>query len=47
LSTNSPRQLGQATICPANADEAAIGRLQKGQLIAIRRDIACQLTVVS
>src|SRR4029079_17914853 len=37
--TNSPRQLGQAIVCPTNAADVAIGRLQYGQLTAIR--IAC------
>src|SRR5207237_1615021 len=35
-STNSPRQLGQAIVCPANAADVAIGRLQNGQFTAIR-----------
>jgi hypothetical protein len=39
LSKNSPRQLGQAIICPVNAADVAIGRLQKGQVTANRIDM--------
>jgi hypothetical protein len=39
VKTNSPRQLGQAIIWPANAGDVAIGRLQYGHGMASREDI--------
>jgi len=33
---NSPRQFGQAMVCPANAADVAIERLQNGQSTATR-----------